>query len=99
MNEKGVRTTVVGGRAPEDDTVYTIPISGVEQVLKFAAGDMTFRENLFEQRSKAVMEFGIVLSPSEAAMIDGVPENQLRSLVRAVVTRYRHAPAATRWGS
>ncbi len=83
-----MRTTVVGGRAPNDDC-YTVPIGGIEQILKASAGDLTFREHLFEFRSRAVREYGIDLTPSDAEIIDGVPESQLRCLIRAIVTRYR----------
>ena len=87
-----VCTTVVGGRAPNNDRDYIIPISGIEQALKAAAGDLVFRENLFEYRSNAVRELGIDLTPLDAEIINEVPESQLRCLIRAIITRYRRAP-------
>lgn len=99
MGDKSVRTTVVGGRALKGDNTHTIAISGIERVLKFAAGNRDFRENLFERRSEAATEFGIDLTPLDAQIIDEVPENQLRSLIKAIVTRYRQAPIFTGLGS
>lgn len=83
------RTTVVGGRSPASDTEREIACTGVEQALKRAAGNKQFRARLLSARAAAAQEEGIALEPHEAALLAAVPEEQLASLVRGLVTRYQ----------
>ena len=58
MSEKAVRTTVVGGRASDNDA-HLMPVSAIEEILKLAAGNIEFRDCLFKRRSRAAEYFGI----------------------------------------
>ena len=98
MVKSNVCSTVVGGRAPRSEDIRVVPLSGIEQALKLAAGDRRFRADLFQRRSEAIIEAGICIDPSDAATIDVVPENQLESLVKAIVTRYKRNTVTTRFG-
>lgn len=96
MTTKGIYTTIVGGRAPKTgNTHYSIQNSGIEQVLKIAAGDLNFRNDLFARRSEAAKDYGVNLSQSDSETIDEVPENQIKSLINAIVVRYRQALTTT----
>ena len=54
---------------------------GIEVLVKKASVDDEFRELLIETRAEAAKEIGLELEPSEIAMINAVPEVQLKSII------------------
>ena len=54
---------------------------GIEVLVKKASVDRGFKARLLEQRSRAADEIGLELEPSEAMMLDGVPAEQLETII------------------
>ncbi len=76
-----VRTTIVGGRPPGGGAnVSDIP-RGVEVLIKKAAVDPAFKKVLLEKRAEAAETIALKLEPAEAAMLEAVPEEQLRAII------------------
>jgi len=90
---EAVKTTIVGGRPPGSGKhVGEIP-RGIEVLIKKAAVDPGFKALLLARRSGAAGEIGLVLQPSEAAMIDAVPAGQLEAIVARTKVDSRILPA------
>jgi hypothetical protein len=83
-----VRTTIVGGRPPGCGKMLGEIPRGIEVLVKKAAVDPAFRRLLLARRAEAAEEIGLVLQPAEVALLDAVPDQQLR----AVIDRTRVAP-------
>ncbi len=67
------------------DTRKLPPIpSGIERLLRQAANNEAFRQELVRRRSAAATEAGIELSPSEAAILTAIPGKQLLGMVDSV---------------
>lgn len=54
---------------------------GVEVLIKKAAVDPAFKKMLLEKRAGAAEAISLTLEPAEAAMLEAVPEAQLRAIV------------------
>jgi hypothetical protein len=75
------RTTIVGGRPPGSGIpIGTIP-RGLEILIKRAAIDPEFKTLLLAKRSGAAGEVDLTLEPTEAAMLDSVPAEQLQAII------------------
>ncbi len=98
MSEKktereAVFTTIVGGRPPGCGTsVGEIP-RGIEILVKKASVDPEFKEILLRNRTGAAAEIGLELNPSERAIINGIPEMQLRMIIEKTKIEPRQRPA------
>lgn len=87
-----VRTTIVGGRPPgSGKPVGNIP-RGIEVLVKKAAIDPEFRQELIKKRSQAAVLIGLELNPTETAMLDSIPDSQLHSIIRST----RVSPSLTK---
>jgi hypothetical protein len=76
-----VRTTIVGGRPPGGGAnVGDVP-RGVEVLIKKAAVDPKFKKLLLGKRAEAAEAIALKLEPAEAAMLNAVPESQLKAIV------------------
>jgi hypothetical protein len=76
-----VKTTIVGGQPPrEGRNIGGVP-RGVEVLVKKAAVDPAFRKLLLEKRARAADDIALKLESAEAAMLDAVPEEQLRAII------------------
>ncbi len=91
--QEAVRTTIVGGRPPgpgkKNDTVPR----GMEVLIKKASVDGDFYGVLLEERSKAAERISLELDPSEAMMLDGIPETQLITIIGNTRVKEKHVPA------
>jgi len=58
-----------------------MPVRNLEIILKKAAVDADFREKLLRERSKALSDHDLQLDSDEKAMLDGMPEEQLRQMI------------------
>jgi len=65
---------------------------GVEVLVSKASVDAEFKALLLERRAEAAQEIGLALSPTEAMMLDAIPEAHLD----AVIARTKVAPANRR---
>ncbi|UCE27640.1 MAG: AgmX/PglI C-terminal domain-containing protein [Candidatus Coatesbacteria bacterium] len=88
-----VRTTIVGGRPPGPGKgVGSVP-RGIEVLVKKAAVDPEFRALLLAERSSAAAEIGLELTETEAAMLDGVQEAQLETIIANTTVNPKLRPA------
>jgi len=93
VEHEAVRTTIVGGRPPGcGQGIGNIP-RGVEVLVEKAAVDAAFRADLLEKRSKAAEIIGLVLTPAEAAILDGVPRGQLVAIIDRTTVHPSQLPA------
>lgn len=93
MTEKKVRMptaenprqghTIVGGRPQAVKERRTDIPRGLELVVKKAAVDTGFREELLLKREKLIDELGIPLDPSEKTMLACVPLDHLEKMIAA----------------
>ena len=75
------RTTIVGGRPPEaQQPSHPVP-TGLQTLLRMASVDSAFMGELLQLRSKIGEPSGIELSPSERAILDAAPEDQIAQMV------------------
>jgi hypothetical protein len=78
---EAVRTTIVGGQPPREGRSLGDVPRGVEVLIKKAAVDPAFKKMLLEKRARAAEAISLTLSPAEEAMLEAVPEAQLRAIV------------------
>lgn len=91
--QPAVRTTIVGGRPPgSGQGIGAIP-RGIEVLVKKAAVDAAFRTRLLAVRAGAAVDIGLVLAPSEAALLAAVPEAQLAAMISGTRVPERHYAA------
>jgi hypothetical protein len=76
-----VKTTIVGGQPPREGRSLGDVPRGVEVLIKKAAVDPPFKKLLLEKRAGAAEAIALTLSAAEAAMLEAVPEAQLRAIV------------------
>jgi hypothetical protein len=74
------RTTIVGGRPPEQDREGPPVPTGIQRLLRLAAVDADFRDRLVAQRDAVAEAAGIALSASERAMLRAIPAAQLAGM-------------------
>jgi len=75
------RTTIVGGRPPEDGAALPPVPTGIQQLLRLAAVDPGFRAKLLEQRAAVATAAGIELSASERQILAAVAAAQLEGMI------------------
>jgi len=91
--QPAVRTTIVGGRPPGPGKgVGSVP-RGIEVLVKKGAVDPKFRDVLLARRSAAAAEIGLGLSSAEAAVLDGVPAEQLEAIIANTTVSPKVRPA------
>ena len=91
--KEAVRTTIVGGRPPGSGKATGEVPQGIELLVKKAAVDGAFRRRLLEARAGAARDISLALSPSEAAMLDGVPAAQLEAIIARTRVSRKVVPA------
>jgi hypothetical protein len=75
------RTTIVGGRPPESPAALPpVPI-GIQTLLRLAALDASFRDQLLERRGAVAEAAGVSLTRSEQAILAVVPADQLGRMI------------------
>jgi hypothetical protein len=75
------RTTIVGGRPPEgEENLPPVP-TGMQQLLRLAAVEPRFRQQLLKRRSAVAQAAQVRLTRSEQAILTAVEEKQLRTMV------------------
>jgi hypothetical protein len=91
VEQEAVRTTIVGGRPPgSGKPLGNIPC-GVEVLLKKAAVDPGFRQQLLETRAAVAKTIGLHLEPAEVLMLSATPQQQLEAIIQQV-----HVPSGQR---
>ena len=87
---EAVRTTIVGGRPPgSGQPVGAIP-RGIEVLVKKAAVDPAFQEQLLLNRAAAAAAIGLTLDPAEALMLAAVPAAQLETIIAQTTVPQEH---------
>jgi hypothetical protein len=79
--QEAVRTTIVGGRPPGSGRCNVLIPRGIEVLVKKAAVDPEFREVLLAKRGAAAEDIQLNLDPTEAAMLDAIPREQLAQII------------------
>ncbi|HOX44188.1 MAG TPA: twin-arginine translocation signal domain-containing protein [Myxococcota bacterium] len=78
------RTTIVGGRPPEAPAAsFPVPV-GLQRLLRLAAVERAFLQELIEKRAAVAGPAGVELTASERAILEAVPAEQLRAMAQAV---------------
>jgi hypothetical protein len=80
---RATRLTIVGGRPPSEVDAPAVP-EGIERTLRRAAMDRRFRRRLLRDRTKVVAELAQDLSPTEMAILGGIPDEQLEKMIQGV---------------
>jgi hypothetical protein len=74
------RTTIVGGRPPEQPGGAPPVPTGIQRLLRLASVDESFRRELLERRGEIAEVVGIELTSSEHAVLAAIPAEQLRDM-------------------
>lgn len=78
------RTTIVGGRPPEETSeAYPVP-TGIQVLLRLAAEDPGFKRELIERRAELAGPAGVKLTESEKSILKVIPEDQLSTMIDAI---------------
>ena len=78
------RTTIVGGRPPEDSAeTHPVPV-GIQSLLRLAAEEESFKLELVERRADVAEAAGIELSESEKQILKVITTDQLTSMIEAI---------------
>jgi hypothetical protein len=75
------RTTIVGGRPPEEGAELPPVPTGIQQLLRLAAVDPAFRRELLERRGEVADAAGLTLTQSERLVLRAVPPAQLSAMI------------------
>ena len=67
----------------------TIP-RGIEVLVKKASVDRQFKQILFQKRSDAAKEIDLVLTPSETAILDSIPIEQIEKSILSAKIDPKH---------
>jgi hypothetical protein len=78
------RTTIVGGRPPEDGAKLPPVPTGIQELLRLASVDGDFRRKLLDSRVDAAVAAGILLTSSEQAVLRAAPAEQLGLMIDSV---------------
>lgn len=78
------RTTIVGGRPPEEGASLPPVPTGIQRLLYLAAMDEPFRRVLCERRAGAAVAAGVELTASEAAILGAVTDAQLEAMIASI---------------
>jgi hypothetical protein len=79
-----VRTTIVGGRPPDDGLPEGSVPRGIEVLLKKASVDEAFRDTFLDNPEKAAKEISLELTDAERAMLRATPGKVLVAMVAKV---------------
>ena len=91
--KEAVLTTIVGGRPPGCGTsVGKIP-RGIEILVKKASVDPEFKELPIKKRADAAVEIELELNAAEKAMLNVIPEMQIRMIIERTKIEPRQRPA------
>ena len=63
---------------------------GIEVLVKKASVDAEFKKLLLEKRSEAAKEIDLILKPSEAAILDNIPAEQLEKSISSAKVDPKH---------
>jgi hypothetical protein len=74
------RTTIVGGRPPEEDAKLPPVPTGIQRLLRLASIDEAFRRELVARRGAVAEAAQVPLSPSEAAILKAIPAQHLEEM-------------------
>ncbi|MBI5526886.1 MAG: hypothetical protein HY897_11180 [Deltaproteobacteria bacterium] len=84
FGEEVAGRTIVGGRGTAAKSgKVSVPV-GIEKVLYLAATDPAFRERLRADRDAVISDAGIQLRRDEAAILRGVPDEQLSLMIENI---------------
>jgi len=75
------RTTIVGGRPPEDGAAPPAVPTGMQTLLRLASVDASFRSELLERRATIAEAAGVALTPSEQRILAAIPAAQLGAMI------------------
>lgn len=74
------RTTIVGGRPPEDDKHLPPVPTGIQSLLRLASVDTAFREELVQRRAGIAEVAKVPLTDSERAILGAISDTQLEEM-------------------
>ncbi len=74
------RTTIVGGRPPEDGAGLPPVPTGIQRLLRLASVDAAFADELVRRPLEVARTAGVELIPSEATILRSIPAEQLGSM-------------------
>ncbi|MBW1811010.1 MAG: hypothetical protein JRJ87_22665 [Deltaproteobacteria bacterium] len=78
------RTTIVGGRPPEDiGSSHPVPV-GIQRLLRLAAEDPSFKLELAERRAEVAEAAGVELTESEKMILKVITTDQLTAMVETI---------------
>jgi hypothetical protein len=80
-NERAGKRTIVGGRPPGRGRGQRAIPHGIEVLTKKASIDPAFRQLLLDRRAEAAREIGLELTAAEVAVLDAVPQAQLKAII------------------
>jgi hypothetical protein len=75
------RTTIVGGRPPEDSAELPPVPTGIQKLLRLASVDDAFRRELLRRRAGIAAVAGVELTASEQAVLAAITAEQLEQMV------------------
>jgi len=78
-----VKTTIVGGRPPGSGKEIDLVPRGIEILVKKASVDTDFKEILLKERAAAANRINLSLEDTEVAMLNGIPQVHLDSIISA----------------
>jgi len=97
--QDAVRTTIVGGRPPgSGHPIGNVP-RGIEILVKKAAVDPEFKQQLLERRADAAAAIDLAIAPAEAVMLRAVSREQLDSLIAQTHVPDEHRRAFLGWAA
>jgi hypothetical protein len=85
------RTTIVGGRPPDEHAPVPQVPTGMQTLLRLASVDPKFRDEFVQRRDGIAEAAGVALTGSERRILAAVPAGQLMAMIARVP-----APAAAR---
>ncbi|MBI2898335.1 MAG: hypothetical protein HYY06_32595 [Deltaproteobacteria bacterium] len=78
------RTTIVGARPPEGPgAAPPVPV-GIQRLLRLAAVDEVFRQELVARRAQVAEAAGVKLTATESAILDAIPAGQILTMAESV---------------
>jgi hypothetical protein len=85
-NNTEIKLTIVGGQPSKARRLLhpgSLP-GGIAKVLRRAATDETFRQQLLEDRQGSLTSCGVDLSPSERAALNAVTSSSLQAMIAGI---------------
>lgn len=78
------RTTIVGGRPPDDKTDAPPVPTGIQSLLRLASVDPKFLQELMDHRGDVALAAGIALTRTEHQVLAAIPSAQLAAMAKAL---------------